>query len=66
MTEGSGATDLAQDDEAAMRDFDISVPHIARMYDYWLGGKDHFAADRVAAQKAAETGQASSQWQQEN
>jgi hypothetical protein len=55
MTEGSGATDLAQDDEAAMRDFDISVPHIARMYDYWLGGKDHFAADRAAAQQAAAT-----------
>jgi S-adenosyl methyltransferase len=26
-----------------------SVPNIARMYDYWLGGKDNFAADRVAA-----------------
>jgi hypothetical protein len=55
MTEGRGVKDLAQDDEAAMRDIDISVPHIARMYDYWLGGKDHFAADRAAAQKAAET-----------
>jgi len=27
-------------------DFDPSVPHIARVYDYWLGGKDNFAADR--------------------
>jgi len=27
-------------------DFDISVPHISRVYDYWLGGKDNFAADR--------------------
>jgi hypothetical protein len=27
-------------------DFDTSVPHIARVYDYWLGGKDNFAADR--------------------
>jgi len=26
--------------------FDTSVPHIARVYDYWLGGKDNFAADR--------------------
>ena len=25
---------------------DTSVPHIARVYDYWLGGKNHFAADR--------------------
>jgi O-methyltransferase involved in polyketide biosynthesis len=24
-------------------------PNIARMYDYWLDGKDHFAADRAAA-----------------
>jgi trans-aconitate methyltransferase len=28
-----------------MPDFDTSVPHIARVYDYWLGGKDHFPAD---------------------
>jgi S-adenosyl methyltransferase len=24
------------------------VPHVARVYDYWLSGKDNFAADRVA------------------
>jgi len=28
------------------------VPHIARIYDYWLGGKDNFAADREAAERA--------------
>jgi S-adenosyl methyltransferase len=27
-------------------DFDTSVAHPARVYDYWLGGKDNFAADR--------------------
>jgi SAM-dependent methyltransferase len=32
--------------------FDTSVAHIARVYDYWLGGKDNFAADRVAAEQA--------------
>jgi hypothetical protein len=31
--------------------FDASVPHIARVYNYWLGGKDHFAADRELAEK---------------
>jgi hypothetical protein len=31
---------------------DASVPHIARIYDYWLGGKDNFAADREAARLA--------------
>jgi hypothetical protein len=24
-------------------DFDVSVPHIARIYDYWLGGKDNIS-----------------------
>jgi len=33
--------------------FDVSVAHQARIYDYWLGGKDNFAADRKAAEAAA-------------
>ena len=28
--------------------FDSSVAHPARIWDYWLGGKDHYAADRAA------------------
>jgi hypothetical protein len=28
---------------------DTSVPHPARRYNYWLGGKDNFAADRASA-----------------
>jgi S-adenosyl methyltransferase len=28
------------------------VAHIARVYDYWLGGKDNFAADRAAGDAA--------------
>ena len=31
---------------------DTTVPSTARMYDYWLGGHDNFAADRAAALKA--------------
>ena len=31
--------------------FDPSRPNVARVYDYLLGGKDHFAADRQAAQR---------------
>jgi len=31
---------------------DPSVPSPARMYDYYLGGKDNYAADREAAEKA--------------
>jgi hypothetical protein len=30
---------------------DTSVAHPARVYDYWLGGKDSFAADREAAEQ---------------
>jgi S-adenosyl methyltransferase len=29
---------------------DVSVAHPARIYDYWLGGKNNFAADREAAE----------------
>jgi len=32
--------------------FDTSMAHCARVYDYWLGGKDNFAADRAAAEQA--------------
>jgi hypothetical protein len=34
---------------------DTSVPHIARVYDYWLGGKDNFEADRVVAEQVIAT-----------
>jgi S-adenosyl methyltransferase len=32
-------------------EFDTSVAHISRVYNYWLGGKDNFAADRELAEK---------------
>src|ERR1700743_1315607 len=35
----------------AMPDLDTSRPHAARIYDYYLGGKKHFAADRKTADK---------------
>jgi O-methyltransferase involved in polyketide biosynthesis len=31
-------------------DVDTGVAHIARVYNFWLGGKDNFAADREAAE----------------
>ena len=34
---------------------DTTKPHSARMYDYYLGGKDHFAADRETAQQAMQS-----------
>jgi hypothetical protein len=30
---------------------DVSAPNVARMYDYYLGGKDNFEADRIAAEQ---------------
>src|SRR5215469_1264565 len=33
---------------------DTSVAHVARVYNYWLGGTDNFAADREAAERAIE------------
>ncbi|GAA2476155.1 SAM-dependent methyltransferase [Winogradskya humida] len=32
---------------------DTSVPHPARRYNYWLGGKDHFPADRESGEEFA-------------
>jgi SAM-dependent methyltransferase len=33
--------------------FDPGTPHPARVYAYWLGSKDHFPADRNAAEEVA-------------
>ena len=33
-------------------ELDTSVAHVARVYDFWLGGKDNFAADRAAGEQA--------------
>jgi O-methyltransferase involved in polyketide biosynthesis len=38
----------------ALPPFDPSVPNPARMWNYWLGGKDNFAADRKAAERVLE------------
>jgi hypothetical protein len=35
-------------------DLDTGVANPARIYDYWLGGKDNFAPDREAAEKVIE------------
>jgi SAM-dependent methyltransferase len=45
-TEGPGISEAP--------DIDVTRPHTARMYDYFLGGKHHFAADRATAEIAAQ------------
>ena len=42
----------AEQMRSVVRNVDPSVAHIARIQDYWLGGKDHFEADRVAGDEA--------------
>ena len=45
---GAGAGDTAGKQPV----IDTSTAHPARVYDYWLGGKDNFAADREAGELA--------------
>ena len=51
----SRVPDIADENQpGGQRGFDPSVPSPARMWNYWVGGKDHFAADRDAASRIAE------------
>src|SRR6202046_3219177 len=47
MADSYGALDPGS--AAAPPEIDVTKPHPARMYDYFLGGKDTFAADRATA-----------------
>jgi O-methyltransferase involved in polyketide biosynthesis len=49
-----------------VQDFDPKKPSIARVWDYWLGGKDNFAADRELARKMLEVNPVSAQMAREN
>jgi hypothetical protein len=35
---------------SALERLDTNTPHSARIYDYWLGGKDNFAVDRAVGE----------------
>jgi hypothetical protein len=39
---------------AEFADIDTGVAHMARVYDFWLGGKDNYPADREAAGQVIE------------
>ena len=55
MTEGAphaGGSDDVPAGRNGQPAFDTSIAHQARIYDYWLGGKDNYAADRRAADDA--------------
>ena len=42
-------TDRSRGDRVSSIDLKTNVPHSARIYDYLLGGKDNYQADRDAA-----------------
>jgi O-methyltransferase involved in polyketide biosynthesis len=46
--------------------FDPTRPNIARVWDYWLGGKDNFAADRELGEKMLAIHPVSAQMAREN
>ena len=41
---------MGQGKEVGPPGVNINVPHSARLYDYWLGGKDNFAVDRAVGE----------------
>lgn len=45
---------VVPEDALSVREIDTTVPNIARIYDFWLGGKDNFEVDREAGRRAAE------------
>ena len=49
---GDGRESTPPPGHDATMSIDTSVAHVARVYDYWLGGKDNFAADRRAGEQA--------------
>lgn len=49
-----------------MESFDTTRPNIARVWDYWLGGKDNFAADRELAEKMLAVHPVTAQMAREN
>lgn len=42
---------MSREDRLSAKGLDVSVPHSARIWNYWLGGKDHFAVDRAAGER---------------
>jgi hypothetical protein len=52
---GTASPGPAFDDASwVSRHIDSTVAHPARRYDYWLGGKDHFPADRESGEAVAQ------------
>jgi len=48
-----GEPEPAEPDDIAGTGIDTRVPHSARIWNYWLGGKDNYAVDRAAGDEYA-------------
>jgi hypothetical protein len=56
MTAGSSPPPLGEESHSeAQTGIDTSVPHSARIWNYWLGGKDNYPVDRDAGEQFRET-----------
>jgi hypothetical protein len=45
------AAETAPEDGTAAPRLNTKVPHSARIWNYWLGGKDNFAVDRALGEQ---------------
>jgi len=45
---------VVPEDALSAREINTTVPNVARIYDFWLGGKDNFEIDREAGRRVAE------------
>ncbi len=46
--------DLPPADQQPLTDIDTTVPHSARIWNYWLGGRDNYEVDRIAGDQYKE------------
>jgi hypothetical protein len=48
------ASEISSEDRLKAKGLDVSVPHSARIWNYWLGGKDNFSIDRAVGARLKE------------
>lgn len=46
---------MSREDQHREEPIDASIPHSARIWNYWLGGKDNYVVDREAGDQIVET-----------
>src|ERR1700685_4368947 len=45
------AAETSPEDRLSAEGLNVTVPHSARIWNYWLGGKDHFTVDRTVGEQ---------------